>query len=151
MTTIINTKKIVESFTNIFIYKKDLNSLALEAKEKTNNVYAFYSLRDKMYNDHLQKVSGRKNIFFVSNGEDVADSSVVNTKEIVTSKDGFTSKEYTEMTNTCLPSLGGQIREYNGKVHYFEEAGNMSPNTFSSKGELIVEIVKLTDIKVNII
>lgn len=137
----------------ININRNDLIAIKREAKKNSANVYQFYKLRDIMYNKHLQKVTKNGNLFFATNGEDVAELETVKTKEKIFSKEGFTADEYTKLTGETLPnqSGAGQIKEYNGKIYFFPEAGNFSPETFSKKGELITEVETITNIKVNIV
>jgi hypothetical protein len=71
--------------------------------------------------------------------------------------EGFTPEEYSRLTGEPVPNQwwSALIAEENGKVHAFEENGNMSiiggASAFSKKGRLITKIWGKSNIIVNVI
>ena len=140
----------------IIITKEEIKACKSQALElsKGHDCYFFYSKRDELYNKLLQAKTNRKDIRFDLNGGDLMyDERVANvhppTAERIYKEDGFTPDEYTTLTKQPVPNQWYNnliaVDEDSGKVHRFEQNGNVSINmgapVFSKKYKHLIESV----------
>lgn len=81
----------------------------------------------------------------------------VKVQKLYINMEGFTPEEYTKLTGEPVPNQWWSflVAEENGKVHTFEENGNMSiiagASSFSKKGKMITKFWGKSNIIVNVI
>lgn len=140
----------------IIITKEEIKACKQKARELSEDYdcYYYYRQRDKQFDELLQEKTGMKNITFDLNGGDLMyDERVANvhppTKERVYKEDGFTPDEYTALTKQPVPNQWYNnliaVDEDSGKVHSFEQNGNVSINmgapVFSKKYKHLIKSV----------
>lgn len=143
----------------IKISKEEIEDCQEQARRLTENegVFAYYKKRDEAYNKLLMEKSGLENIRFAKTCDHMNDTTVI--QEVV-SKTGFTPEDYTSLTGRPVPNSWDDMFvnvDESGKVHYFEQNGNVSvsmgASDYSEKYKHIITTVwtKPKDIIVKII
>lgn len=140
----------------IIITKQEIKEAKLKAQElsKDYDCYYYYRKRDEIYDSILQQKSNNKDISFDLNGGDLMYGERIpnknpKTRKLIYREDGFTKEEYCHLTGEPVPNQWYDhlinVDEETGKVHWFEQNGNISiqmgASLFSNKYKHLVQRV----------